>query len=492
MKNKLTCWSDSLVGKLGFSFTSDSMKSVAQAVFKYKNENNIDVICVGYDQRYLADELALEIANSLSNMGVPVKVIDGPSPMFLISWFANQIDKGSKSLGVYVGGDSAPMGLLNVSFRNTDGSPFTSTQTRKLYEDYLYYSRGNFDFVDKKRELEYADLKEGYTQWLVDTLNLTPYLGKNPTVIGIDYLTSPVCSYLQPLFTKMNLGISAVPESFYDRLIINKQLRPDPSGWSLHYGFKSFGMRQINFAFDGDGDCLGLYDGKADEEISPSAVFIILLYYFAKVKKRKGTILIDKAVSDRVTIIAEQYGMAVEYVNNGLAGLSEKLKKSRKRPALMYGDAYGGFWFKGLPLDRNPFPAILFIIEACVKAGLNPSSLYATIVDKHLNKDYFYGKVDIYPKQVDFDQLFSFLQEGSTAAVGENKIIECVPGEFTDESHFTAHTMKLDNDSRIVIQSNPKNDFIELYVEAIDKDTTHRIMGNVQNLIFISDHKLIN
>jgi len=130
MKNKLQCWSDGLIGKLGFSFTSDAMDSLAQAVFKYKNKNQIDVICVGYDGRYLSDELALHLVSVLSSMGISVKVIDTSSPIFLVSWFTNQIDSNLRSLGIYIGGDSAPIGLLNVSFRNTDGSPFTSQQTK--------------------------------------------------------------------------------------------------------------------------------------------------------------------------------------------------------------------------------------------------------------------------------------------------------------------------------------------------------------------------
>jgi len=491
MRDKLQCWSDSLIGKVGFSFTAPAMEAVAHAILTYKNKQNIDVICLGYDQRYLADELSLYLAECLANMGVPVKLVDGSSPIFLISWFANQIDKGTTSLGVYIGGDAAPMGLLSVSFRNTDGSPFTSEQTKGLYNDYLYYHRGNFEFVDRRREIEYADLRDGYAQWLIDTLSLQEYPNKPTLIVGIDYLTSPSQPYLQALFSRMNVGISSVPHQFYDRLIINKQLRPDPSGWALQYGFKTFGAKRINFAFDGDGDCLGLYDGEEECEISPSAMFIILLHYFAKIKKRRGTILIDKAVSDRVTTIAENYGMAVEYVNNGLAGLSEKLKQPRKRPALMYGDAYGGFWFKGLPLDRNPFAALLFLLEACVKSDLSPSKLYDTIVDNQLNNNYFYGKVDIYPKQVDFDHLFEFLQV-KDVEIGAHKIIDVVPGEVVDSTYFTAHTMKLDNDSRIVIQSNPKNDFIELYVESNDKETMYEIMGNVQNRIYISDLKLIS
>lgn len=483
----LQCWGDSLSGKVGFSFTSRSVNAVAQAVFRYCNSHFINKVCLGYDGRQFSDLFSFELVNSLAEMGIPTVVIDGPSPIFLLSWLSSQTDLNTKTIGIYIGGDQAPFDQLSLSFRNDDGSPFVYERTREIYNHYIFSLRSSWDHKDRKRDPEYVDLREGYAQWLVDTLNIEKR--KSLHTIGIDYLTSPAKPYLQQFLMRLNIGALAIPEEFWHTPIVHKQLRPCPFGWPLTYPHTKFSREvDYHFSFDGDADCIGIYDNLTGEGLSASATFVILLYYFSKIKNRRGTILISRAVSEKVSVIAESYGLSVEYVDGGLSGLSSKLKEKRKRAALMYGDEEGGFWFKGLPLDRNPFPAIIYVIEACEHTGLSPAQLYDKIVDKELGRKFVFGKIDISPSHVSQEKLLEFISTDSS--VGNKSITERITGSLFEGLNFTAHTLKLEDSSRVVIQSNLKNDFIELYVESYDQENMHQIMGDIQGRIFSNDSGL--
>lgn len=478
----LKCWGDCFVGKVGFSFTQKSLFSTAQALFKHCNKNFISKICIAHDSRQHSESFSHELVNFLSDMGVATVIVDGASPIFLLSWLSTQKDSDTRTMGVYIGGDQAPSNMLSISFRDGEGSPFSESQTKELHKLYLHNMLFPWEHRDRRRDPEYVDLKEGYARWLVDTLNLKTLTSSY--VVGVDYLTSPVKPYLQHLFSHLNIGISPIPEEFWHTPLVTGQLRPCPLGWPLSYPQDKFPRNiQLHVSFDGDGDCIGIYDNVTKEALSSSATFAILLYYLTKIKKKKGTVLISRAVSDKVASIAISYGLAVEYVDGGLSGLSAKLKEKRKRPILIYGDEEGGFWFKGMPLDRNPFPAVLYVIESCLATGLSPAQLYDKIADKELDRSYYFGKIDIKPRHVDPKRLLDLLYSDSN--VGARGITQRdVVKSIGQEKENVPVTLRLSDDSKITIQPNLKNDFIELYVETTESEALHEVMGDVQSRIF--------
>jgi len=152
----------------------------------------------------------------------------------------------------------------------------------------------------------------------------------------------------------------------------------------------------------------------------------------------------------------------------------------------MYGDESGGFWFKGLPLDRNPIAALLFILEACLKSKLSPSKLYDKIVEDCLDRKYVFGRLDLIPAQIDSKKLLDFLLEADH--LEERKIVDRFLGKTSNNNKdfplFTAHEYRLEDESKMVMQSNSKNNYIELYVESLNEKNMHEIIGDIQHLIY--------
>lgn len=471
--SKLSYWQDSLVGEIGFSFTEDNLISVANSLVEYSNENNIDITCIGYDNRLFADKFAKCLIDALCVRGSRVRAIDTPCPVFLLSWLSGQVDKGKKSIGVYIGGDSSPIGMLSLSFKNSDGSPFNITQTKEIYNSYVYHLKCSSVFVVEGTEPEYIDITEGYSQWMLDN-NEFDLNGSN---IIIDCLTSPCEIYIKRLFNKLGVGQYYIPGSRWSAMLATNRFRPLPTGWVLKDSFSNINY-PLCISFDGDADCIGVYDGINKEELSPSAVFILLIHYLAKIKKRSGTILVSRAVSERVRVVAEKLGFNIETIDGGLAGLSESLKVKRKRKPLMYGDEYGGFWFKNTPLDRNPIIAILYLLDLQKITGLTPGKLYDKIVNELLDRKYFYANLDLLPTEVNKEYLNKLLN-------GEFLEIK-YKGKIYDNYTFTSFEFIKDL-SRVVIQSNPKNGYIELYCESESKESLEETISSIQSYIFYDD-----
>lgn len=497
-EENLICWGDSFVGKIGFSFTARSIQALASALHKYKLANLVDKICIGYDNRNLAKEFSEELVNCLSMLEVGTVIPDDSIPIPILSWLQTQSDRGKKTIGVYIGGGSSQIGFLTISFKNEDGSPFTPNQTAELHSQYLYFLLGKAPpITGRALRSDYIDIREGYGEWVLDRVDLKKFPltseGSFKLKVQIDAVTSPIFPYLDPIFKNLNIGMRQIPKDFYDRLIINGQLRPNPNSWLLPYAHTKEALvgspEKICISFDGDGDTIGVYDGAVKAALTPAGVFSILLYYIAKIKRKKGTVLIDTAVSEKVSVLAKSYGLAVEYIDNGLYGLTEVLKEKRKRPPLMYGDSEGGFWFKGFPPDRIPFVALLYLLDACWQAKITPANLYDKVIEGILDREYVYTKADLDPTHLNFTAIDLLLN--SLGSIGTYKILKRIPPkhkkQLGNQFFFTAGVLTLEQDSRIVLQSNPKTGFVEVCIESPTTQTTKELLNEIQKTIFIDD-----
>jgi phosphomannomutase len=463
---------DSIYGRVGFSVTLDSVLMLTNCIANYCAKNGIHLIRIGFDSSAWAGPFAEEvISNRLSHLGFDCQIIERPCPIFQLSWAVNQGWEASKHatpiLGIYVGTDGYYEDQLSFHFRHPDGLPYSESEVASIAAE-----PSSIKLLEKAacytEVPEYLNIQD-YPKYLTDIRAVTKTrLKKLPMVVDSMFGASE--SAFSELFSQYGMKGAVINRA--TNLLKYVNYLPRPTGAGLQWRMESSkGISSQYFAIDGDGDSIGLMDVKQELEISPSGIYCILLKYLAEVKKRKGTVLISKALSDKVQQIAHYYGFKTIWLDSGIAEFSKTIRTADKRSILMYGDETGGFWFKGDVMDRNSMITSLLITEACDHFKMSPGEILDEMYNKILEKTFVYGKLEI----PDRDASKKFIED----------VIETELTVTSKEKGLTT-VYKLEN-SKIVLVRQEKFKYTSVYIESIDENKTRDFTQLIKEKVYEKD-----
>jgi len=222
-------------------------------------------------------------------------------------------------------------------------------------------------------------------------------------------------------------------------------------------------------AISNNGDQLGIWDLKESIEVSPSGLMLIFIRYFAETLKKKGTIIISKVLSDKVAEVAKAYNLKVVTIDSGIDNFSKEFSKIGKRSALLYGDEFGRFWFKGQTLEPSASTALLLLAQICTKYTLSPGQLIDYISDKTLSRRYIFGKLLI-PNSV-------CSKEGLEEIIRRDTPV-------SQESISSTSIFRTEDGAKISLVQDNKQDLVLIEVESLDEETTRSIIHNLQSKCF--------
>jgi len=462
-EHQLDICGDSIFGRVGFSVTLDSLLMLSNSIANYCAHYNINNIYFGYDSSTWGKLFVEEVlANRLHNLGYQITLIDGSCPIFQLSWTVKQqteLTKGSKdTLGIYVGTDSSYPDNLSIHFRNSEGFPLTESEVATI----VSHSASTAALLECPEDDSLKiDLSE-YSKYLLK-LRLFPKSGlKSSGKINIDTMFGSSETLVDEVVKHFSLSGDIFNRATVPNRIVN--YLPIPTGSFLKWKLDKC---QYHFAIDGDGDSVGVLDPVQELEISPSSLYMIFIKYLVEIKKKKGTIYISKALSDRVAVVAKHYGLRVKWVDSGVDGFSQALRRSDKRSALMYGDETGGFWFKGDTPDRNSILTILILVSACNRFNKSPGQLVDVITDELLDSSYH----------------FNFL-EVSNQFISKSKLEKLLIKELSPTKQELGNTsvLRTSNDGKIVIIDKKKYKSTIVLIESIDDAEVRNITDYIDKV----------
>lgn len=466
---------DCIFGTIGFSITSDTLTLLTNSIVTYCFEENISHVIIGYDAsdwtKKFADEVILP---RLCQHGIQGYYIDTPCPLFQLSWLTKQCYEDAKRqhrhLGIYLTTDVYYHDKLSLQFRDTEGKPFSEEEISKLiqHSPEITYKENN---VIEPLQPQPLDITL-YWQYLQDKSLINLDTVKS-TRVYIDTMFGASEKLVTDLFKVAELKGGIINKASEPPRL--KNYIPAPTGKFLQWYVPM--VSEINpdsssktffFGLSHDGSRLGVWDLKQDLEISTSGLFMILLYHFAKIQKKRGTILISKAMSQRVETVAKNLDLEIERIDSGTDSFLQAVNKKRRRPILMYGNEFGGFWFKGDTLDINPAVSICKIMECCKHLDKSPGEIVDLITSKYLTKQYYYSNLMlplglISKKEVENKLLLQYT------------LVETLDDGFTSVANFT-------NNSRVAVQENLKQYCVEVFLESEEKQTAEEMSTYLQSL----------
>ena len=353
-------------GRVGFSFTEKSITTLIHSLYSYLTENSYKTLYLMCDHSTWSAQFIDVILNELSALSFPVKLVNKPSTIFQLPWLLKQAN--TKSFGLYLGKDCHSELNLGVHFFLESGKVATEKDLKHILKHSCNLRiKDDYELLRKEDIFEEIDI-DLYPKYLTDK-KLIPVPSIRETV-NIDTMFGASENLFNLLKTHINLDLVLFNLASQPPRLLNYNAKPVGKFLKWYTTYHTVKPNHYFFGIDGDGDSLGVYDIAQDIELSPSGVTILLLKYLKEIKGiESGTVVLSKALSDRVPIYAKKLGFKVVWSNNGISDLSNT------KGAVLYADETGGYYLLDEVLYRNPVIAMLSIVDLCQRLKSSPGAI---------------------------------------------------------------------------------------------------------------------
>ncbi len=303
----------------------ETIKLIAYAISKKCSEEGVDTLAVGRDGRLSGESLLNAFCKGLSDSGIHVNNI-GLVTSPLLYFAAKKQD--SKS-GIMITGSHNPKNYNGIKMVVND-KPVSGTEILTLTQDSHPYN------ISEKGVVEYNDIKEDYIDEVCKNITLD-----NPQKLKVvlDCGNGSAGCIAPDLFKKIGFQVhelfSEVDGNFPNH-------HPDPGNIDnlkdLIYKVKELNA-DVGFAFDGDGDRVGLVTNKG-EVVFPDK--LMMLFSKDILSREKGKIVYDVKCSNHLENLILENGGEPIMSPTGHFHIKNAIKKTN---ALLAGEMSGHIFF---------------------------------------------------------------------------------------------------------------------------------------------------
>ena len=316
------------------------IKEIAKGIAKKCFQEGVTKFAVGRDGRLSGESLLSNFCEAISVYGIDVNNIGlATSPML---YFAAKKEE-SKS-GIMITGSHNPKNYNGIKMVINNNSVSGSEILSLIKNDEIYLN------TSAKREISFTNIKENYINEVIE--NIQHDISKLKVVVDSG---NGAAGYVAPeLFKKLGCDVielfSEVDGNFPNH-------HPDPGKIEnlkdIILAVKE-NSADIGFAFDGDGDRVGLITNKG-EMIFPDKQ--MMLFSEDILNTKKGGIVFDVKCSNHLeTLIVENGGTPI-MSPTGHFHIKKAIKKNN---ALLGGEMSGHIFFndKWYGFDDGPYAAV--------------------------------------------------------------------------------------------------------------------------------------
>jgi alpha-D-glucose phosphate-specific phosphoglucomutase len=486
MNTKIKFGTDGWRAIIAEDFTFENLRIVSLALGRYlvAHKLNKKGIFIGYDNRFMSEDFALQVGYVLFSLGIEVYVGKETLPTPVTAFMVKELKLDG---AVMITASHNPYKYNGIKFIPHYGGPASDEITEKIERE-LNKIIKNHDFVI---ELPDYDLYLKRIHWITD---IKAYVDHILSIVDQKLISS--ASIKVVLDTMFGAGIKAFPmilqkkelnirlkvlNNWRDTLFGNNL--PDPSEKNL-LNLKSQiagGYGEIGIALDGDADRFGVIDGKG-VYISPNNSIALILYYllnkkqygdkFKAVRSIATTHLIDK--------ICKKYKVRIVETPVGFKYIGMQMLEKN---VIIGGEESGGLSIIGhIPEKDGLLAGLLFIeIQAYLKVhfpGMHLSDYLESIYKEFGN--YYNIRIDLKIPLDKKDLIIEYFKIHASEKILGEKVIS-----VNDSSGIK---LIMENESWFLIRPSGTEPLVRVYVEAKDLEYFNNLK------IFINEEikKIIN
>ena len=357
---------------IGEDFIQENVRLVAAGILRLAREENKaeKPIIVGYDRRFLSENAAKWVAETLAEGGIEVWFLNRSAPTPLIM---HTVMKEDLHYGIEITASHNPSsynGIKLIVDEGRDAPLETTLRLEEIIEEIKSVDFCSFDDAVKAGKIVYR--KNPFNKFLDDIIDLLDMdaLRERGLRVLFDTMHGSGAYPLQVIFHTARCTI--------DTMNVNKDayfggMMPAPTEKTLsmlrHAVVK--GSYDLGIAMDGDGDRLGVID-KCGRYVDANEILCMLYYYLVKYKGWKGAVVRNLATTHMLDKIAESFGEKCYEVPVGFKYISSKIDEV---DAVLGGESSGGLTVRGHIHGKDSVYAASLFAEMVSVIGKSPSEI---------------------------------------------------------------------------------------------------------------------
>ncbi|MBD2605466.1 phosphoglucomutase/phosphomannomutase family protein [Scytonema hofmannii FACHB-248] len=454
-------------GVIGDEFTFERLALVAPIAAKvlfdtYNSTVNSRTIIVGYDRRFMAEDFARAVADSVTKIGFDVLLSETFAPTPAFSWAAKQLNalgalvitashNPGKYLGLKVkgafGGSVPPEVTHEIETLLSDGVPSPTTPGKiemfNPWGSYCQELEGKVDIAKIREAINsgkltvFADVMHGAASG-----GLAMLLGDQVKEINSDR---------DPLFGG---GAPEPLPKYLSRLFeVIKAHRESNQGLA------------VGLVFDGDCDRIASVDGEGNF-LSSQVLIPILIDHLTLRRDFKGEIVKTVSGSDLIPRVAALHKLSVFETAVGYKYIADRMLVSQ---VLLGGEESGGIGYGNHIPERDALLSALYVLEAIVESKLDLGDYYRYLQEQ-AGFDSAYDRIDLPLASMDVrSRLLQQLEKEPLTEIAGLAVIDC--------QTIDGYKFRLADNSWLMIRFSGTEPVLRLYCEAPTLEQVHQTLA---------------
>lgn len=352
----ITFGTDGWRGIIAADFTFRNVRAVAKAVAGYLQEAEPGKQClIGYDNRFLAPEMALAAYRVLAEAGVPAMVTEGPVPTPVLAYAVRHHGAGG---AIMFTASHNPPTYQGMKFIPAYAGPATPEITQRLQAEANAVAAGMPEHAEPAHSVLVFNPAPDYWRHVEQLVDLAA-IRRSGLKLAYDGMYGVGAPYMARLEPAIFLHGERDP--------LFGGLTPEPSAQHLAELVAAVraGGADLGLANDGDADRFGAVCPVAGF-LNANQVLALLLWYLAGVKGRRGTVARTLATTHQLDRIAAGFGLPVAETPVGFKYLAQVM---REQDVLLAGEESGGLSVGGHIPEKDGILADLLLAEMRAVTG---------------------------------------------------------------------------------------------------------------------------
>lgn len=466
--NSIKFGTDGWRGIIGDEFTFESLALVAPVAAKvlydtYFSTVGSRTIIVGYDRRFMAEDFARAVADTVTSVGFDVLLSENFAPTPAYSWAAKQLNalgalvitashNPGKYLGLKVkgcfGGSVPPEVTKEIEAQLSVGVPLAATPGKQEKFDpwpsYTQALEGKVDIAKIREAIAsgkltlFADVMHGAAAG-----GLARLLGNQVKEINSERdplfgggAPEPLPKYLSKLFE-----------------VIKTHRETDKSGLT------------VGLVFDGDCDRIAAVDGEANF-LSSQVLIPILIDHLTLRRGFSGEIVKTVSGSDLMPLVAALHNLSVFETAVGYKYIADRMLAAK---VLLGGEESGGIGYGSHIPERDALLSALYVLEAIVESGLDLGEYYRYL-QKQTGFTSAYDRIDLPLASMEVrSRLLQQLQTQPLTQIAGLAVIDC--------QTIDGYKYRLADKSWLMIRFSGTEPVLRLYCEAPTIEQVHQTLA---------------
>ncbi|MHC5615419.1 MAG: phosphoglucomutase/phosphomannomutase family protein [Nostoc sp.] len=466
--NSIKFGTDGWRGVIGDEFTFERLALVAPVAAKvlydtYYSTVASRTIIVGYDRRFMAEDFARAVADTVTAIGFDVLLSDGYAPTPAYSWAAKELNAlgalvitASHNPGAYLGlkvkgyfgGSVPPEVTKEIEAQLSVGVPLAATPGKQEKFDpwpsYTQALEGKVDIAKIREAIAsgkltlFADVMHGAAAG-----GLARLLGNQVKEINSERdplfgggAPEPLPKYLSKLFE-----------------VIKTHRETDKSGLT------------VGLVFDGDCDRIAAVDGEANF-LSSQVLIPILIDHLTLRRGFSGEIVKTVSGSDLMPLVAALHNLPVFETAVGYKYIADRMLVAK---VLLGGEESGGIGYGSHIPERDALLSALYVLEAIVESGLDLGEYYRQL-QKQTGFTSAYDRIDLPLASMEVrSRLLQQLQSQPLTEIAGLAVIDC--------QTIDGYKYRLADKSWLMIRFSGTEPVLRLYCEAPTIEQVHQTLA---------------